>query len=341
MRRFRSVIILAAIAAVSVPLLVAPPASAATPPVVNVQSNNSSIGVNVQAAAGVAGISAEIFDDETGARIGATNVFTLVFGTATNGTWRSEHLVLPEYDYHDVVVTVTDNDGVSTVATGTLHYLIILSLADLTYSRTTITYAKRSVTVRGRVLATPPDTGVAVPISWKVGLAAAVGTAINVASGADGTFAGTVTFTGFVDSVIAVADFDGARPEYYWSGTYDMYPTVKPAPTRLSLQLSRVKVRVGQTVTANGTLTRNLGEGYVPVAGAPVAVQWCVTASSCTSVGSVTTDAGGNYATTYAPTATGWFQLTHVPSGPDSQLLGSATKSSRLITVLPPATARR
>ena len=202
--------------------------------------------------------------------------------------------MLPEYDYHNVSVTVTDNDGVTTTATGSLHYLILLSLADLTYSRTTITYAKRSVTVRGRVLATPPDTGVAAPISWKVGLAAAVGTAINVTSRADGTFAGTVTFTGFVDSVIAVADFDGARPEYYWSGTYDMYPTVKPAPTRLSLQLSRVKLRVGQTVTANGTLTRNLGEGYVPVAGAPVAVQWCVTASSCTPVGSVTTDTGAD-----------------------------------------------
>jgi hypothetical protein len=274
---------------------------------------------------------------ETGTQIGATSVFTLQSGTATDGTWLSERLVLPEFDYHDITVTVTDNDGVSTTANGVLHYLIMLSLADLTYSRTTITYAHRSVTVRGRVLATPPDTGVAAPIRWKVGLAAAVGTAVNVTSLADGRFAGTVTFTGFVDSVIAVADFDGTRPEYYWSGTYDMYPTVKPAPTRLSLQVSRAKVRPGQTVTANGTLTRNLGEGFVPVADAAVAVEWCVSTSSCASIGSVTTDGGGNYATTYAPTATGWFQLTHTPSGPDSQLLGSAAKTSRVITVLPAA----
>jgi hypothetical protein len=335
MRRIRPMVILAAIAAVSVPLLVAAPASAAAPPVVNVQSNGSSIGVNVQAAAGVAGISAEIFDEETGTRIGATNVFTLEFGTATNGTWKSERLVLPEYDYHDVVVTVTDADGGSTVATGMLHYLIMLSLDQVRLSRTTITYTQRSVTVRGRVMATPPDTGVAAPLGgwYPVSMSAASGgTAINLTSRPNGTFVGTVTFGDYVDSLILVADFNGNRPGYYWSGTYDYILDVKPAPTKVSVAVNRTSVRVGQTVVATGALTRNLGTGFAAVPNSTVDAAWCVSAGSCTTIGSVPTDASGNYTVSYEPIATGWFQISHSPPS-NMNLLGSAVKTSRVVTV--------
>jgi hypothetical protein len=336
MRRGRVLAALAAAAVAVTGVAVTLPASAAAAPVINVFSHNQSqVRVNVDAEAGVAGMTGQVLDDETGQQVATLDDFTLVSGDATDGLWESEKVQLPEFDVYRVEVTVTDTAGAATVGTGPLGYLIQPEFDQLRLNRTTVTYANRKVTVRGRLLGRWPYTEEVRPLAgFPVDVLARYdGTSTRVTTKADGTFAATVTFGDSVESVlVAYPDNSVLRPEYNRTEERELYVTAQPAPTRLSLAVDRARVRLGGSVTATGKLTRNLGSGYVAVPGAPVDAAWCTSDTACTPVGSVTTDAAGGYSVTTAPPASGWFQLTHTPSGP---FLGSALKTSRLVTVLP------
>ncbi|MEV0714091.1 hypothetical protein [Asanoa sp. NPDC050611] len=342
MRRIRHIIALGAVGAIAAFALPAP-ALAAAPPVVGQATNDredpTRIRVSTTADADVASVTAHLVSYSTQEVVASTSDFALASGTARDGDWVSTPLRLSAIGTFRIDVEVTDVDGNHTRRdlAGSFGYFVTTSFDQLSLNRSTVTYQNRTVTVRGRMLGTWPGSTTARPVGagLPVQLSSYCCQFATAYTRADGTFVGTIGFDDTVGPVSVSYQYDNDHPGY--AGTeqiYDLPVTVTPAPTRFTLALDRSRVDLGETVTATGTLTRNYGDGYVPLADAPVVAGWCESTSMCRFLGVLaTTDAEGRYTLTVAPSSTGYLQLSH--SGSDQDVfLGDALKTSRWVTVL-------
>lgn len=251
----------------------------------------------------VTGIVAHIIAPDTGSEVGTTSSFELVSGTAAAGIWRSDRVLLPELGFYQLDIEVTDADGnrVRADRAGTMAYAVKMYFADLE-TTPTVTYTKRTYTVSGTLMGLWPGTGATAAVAGVPVYALIPGGdfAPEVTTGAKGRFrmSGAV---GYPDSGPGyVSTISDPQHRYYLQGTSDLpVAAIKPAATKVTVSLDRNAIVSGQPITVSGFASWKSPDGWVPMAGSPIAIGVCASAqddpAGCFSGPTTSTDADGRY----------------------------------------------
>jgi hypothetical protein len=131
--------------------------------------------------------------------VAVSDEFVLRSGTARDGTWSTAHpFLLASLGSYRVHVELTDADGtqVRQDNAGELFYGVVTSITNVTLNRTTVTYERRDVTLRGRLTGRWPGTGEIRPLEGRTVVVYADVNFFEATTRSDGSFTGTVTWSG-------------------------------------------------------------------------------------------------------------------------------------------------
>ncbi|MEU7822513.1 hypothetical protein [Catellatospora sp. NPDC049133] len=346
MPKIRSLVAMLAVgvaAALSAPVT----AQAADQPVVNWAHSDygndyGTLLVSATAADGVSAITAHILTSDTRQEVATVEAFTLRSGTTTDGVWAGTPIVLDDLGVYTVDVEITDTDGthVRQDGIGELYYAMFTYFENVSLNRTSTTYDKRTVTMRGTLLGRRPGSGVVEPVAGARVYVLGTFNFVEVTTKPDGTFAGTVEIV--YESEDVWADYGLTQPMHTRAQSEPLRVTVSPRPVRVSVNLDKAKLNRGESLTATGQITWKVAGVWTPLAGVEAFVSFCATADqdSCNYIGSVTTDADGRFSYTTTPLGGGHIGVTHVQYTADGGVdpyVKPGFGSSRLFTVLQPS----
>jgi hypothetical protein len=275
------------------------------------EGNYGTLVVSAVGSSDIVTIRAHVATWVTDEEVAATDQFVLRSGTAQDGTWASaQPFLLPQLGVYRVHVELTDADGnhVRQDNAGDLFYGVVTFLTDVTTNRSTVTYERRDITLKGRLWGRWPGTGEVRALGGTLVLVYSDFDFQEVTTRPDGRFTGTARITRENESVYA--QYLGNDP-FFQSSISDGAPiTIRPRPTRLSVTVTPSKVDLGESVTVSGQLTWKTPDGWVPIPHVGIGVLLCVSESSCpTVVDFPSTDAEGRYSVTAEPFQTGRYQV--------------------------------
>jgi 5-hydroxyisourate hydrolase-like protein (transthyretin family) len=292
----------------------------------------------------IVSIRAHIATWVTNEEVAVSADFVLRSGTAQDGTWATAHpFLLASLGSYRVHVELTDADGthVRQDNAGELFYGVVTSITDVTVNRTTVTYERRDVTLRGRLSGRWPGTGEIRPLEGRTVVVYADLTFFEATTGSDGSFTGTVRITREDDRVYAQYPV-GSEP-FFQSSISDFVPiAIRPRPTRFAVAVAPSTLDVGESVTVTGQLTWRTPAGWAPIPNVGMGVLFCISADNCpTSVDYPTTDADGRFSVTSQPFQTGQYQVGFSAvdnvTGNVDPFVAIAIKRSRTVVVFQPS----
>ncbi len=176
-------------------------ATAAAPPTVNwaisSQDDLGIVQIYASAEAGIEGLTAHIRSTATGEEVATVTSFSLSSGTRQEGVFTADSRVqLDKFGIYQIDVDAVDTLGQQTSesSAGSLVYAIQPIFSALSFDHTTITYTRRTVTVKGTLSGKWPTDGLLRPISQKsVEIRSNWGSSVEVQTNSAGRFTGTVT----------------------------------------------------------------------------------------------------------------------------------------------------
>ncbi|MEV4267656.1 hypothetical protein [Kribbella sp. NPDC049584] len=319
-------------------------ATAATAPNVTFAASSDDdfgiVRIGASAEAGIAGLTAHIRSYATGAEVATVTSFSLVSGTSQNGLFEADTRVrLDQLGTYQIDVDAVDSLGqrTSQPSAGVLNYVIQPIFSALSFDRTTITYSRRTVKVKGTVSGKWPTDGLLRPISrMPVRVSTIFESFVDVQTGTDGRFAGAVTLNQEDD---LYARFLGDS-DYASADSQFQHISVQPSPTRFTIDVTPRQVKLGQPVTISGRLTWRSPDGWRPLPNRRFGLLECDGPDQCPVIVDVpATDADGRFSVTSVPYATGYYQVGFVgqdESGQPDPFL-SQVLSTAPVAVLQPA----
>ncbi|GGM63886.1 hypothetical protein GCM10007977_076790 [Dactylosporangium sucinum] len=340
MRRFSMAIVTATAAVVGATGLSAP-AFAADPPIINwansIDYDLGRLRVSVTSDSGVASIRAHIVSYATQQEVAVTDGFEIESSNGETSTWfTTNRFQLAQLGGYRVDIEVTDNDGQHTSRTdaGSLAYFVATSFDRVVVKPATVTYARREVTLSGRLLGRWPDDGHIAPLAgFPVNLSSYPGDFGVATTGADGTFSGPLHLDD-AGSVYAYYSYDNDHIGYLSGNSAELPVGITPTSARATVTASRAKVKAGEKVTLTGQLTWRSPDGWQPFANKQFGVLFCYAESACPWSDYPTTDAEGRYQIEVTPFQTGFYRI-GVNSG--DPFIASPSAQTGTITVLQPA----
>ncbi|MCZ7440281.1 hypothetical protein O7598_28050 [Micromonospora sp. WMMC241] len=317
------------------------PAFAADPPVVNwansIDNDLGRLRVSVTSDSGVASIRAHIVSYATQQEVADTDGFEIESSDGATSTWfTTDRFQLAQLGGYRVDIEVTDNDGQRTSRTdaGSLAYFVATSFDRVVAKPATLTYARREVTLSGRLLGRWPGDGHIEPLAgFPVNLSSYPGDFGAATTLADGTFSGPLHLDA-AGSVYAYYSYDNDHIGYLSGNSAELPVGISPASARATVTASRAKVKAGETVTLTGQLTWRAPDGWRPFANKQFGVLFCYDESTCPWSDYPTTDAEGRYQIEVAPYRTGFYR---VSVSSDDPFIASPSAQTGTITVLQPA----
>lgn len=314
MRKIVPALLIAAIAVsgISAPAAYADTAGPAIHWAGSIETDLGRIQVSASSDVGVTSLAAHVIVPSTGAEVGVMTAFHLTSGTAESGIWESDEILLPDLGYYSLNVEATDADGGHTEADGigTLAYAVKMSYVDLKTS-TTLTYVQRDYKISGKLVGTWPGTGAVAPVA-NMPLYALVPDGnftdtVNTDAKGEFSLSAPVSYTDGGPGYISTLD-DSTRP-YFLQGYSDLQvATIKPAPTRVTINLDTDSIISQDPVTVSGDAMWKSPNGWLPMANAPIAIGQCPrgndTPGQCFSGPTTTTDANGHYSVVVNPYST-------------------------------------
>ena len=306
----------------------------------SVEDDLGRIRVSASSDAGVTGITAHVVRPDTGAEVAVVTSFHLFSGTTEAGVWHSDEVLLPDLGFYTLNVEAFDAGGGHTAADGigSLVYAVKMYFADLKTTRT-LTYTQRTYELSGKLMGRWPGTGVTAPVPGMPIYALIPGGDFTdtVTTGATGQFSmsGPVSYTGGSGLVSTV---DDPNHRYYLQAYSDLAEAaIKPAATRVTVQLDPDAIGSGEAVTVSGDASWKSPNGWVPMANAPIAIGQCPRGddgpSLCFNGPTTSTDANGRYSFVLNPYDTDMIKVA-VTSG--DIFVQAVAYASAKITVLMP-----
>jgi hypothetical protein len=307
----------------------------------SIETDLGRIRVLASSDVGVTSLVAHIIAPSTGTEVGVVTAFHLASGTAESGYWESDEILLPNLGYYSLNVEATDVDGGHSEADGigTLAYAVKMSYADLKTS-TTVTYVRRNYEISGKLIGTWPGTGAVAPVA-NMPLYALVPDGyftdtVNTDAKGEFSLSAPVEYTDGGPGYISTMD-DPARP-YFLQGYSDLQAaTIKPAPTRVTINIDTDSIISGDPVTVSGDAMWKSPNGWLPMANAPIAIGQCPpgqdTPGQCFSGPTTTTDANGHYSVVVNPYSADMLMAGAVS---DDIFIQQVSTASAKITVLMP-----
>jgi hypothetical protein len=298
------------------------------------------IQVGAASAAAITALTAHIVTSDTSAEVGSTSAFHLVSGTAENGLWRSDEVLLPNLGQYRLNVEADDAAGGHSVTNGlgSFNYSVQTYFDNLK-TTPTITYAHRDYQISARLMGRWPGTGAIAPV---VGMPvqALVPESLNftdvVASGPKGQ----VSLSAPIDSLGGGTGFistnDDPDHRFYLQGYSTLpEPTIKPAASKITVHLDKKTVVSNGEVTVSGDATWQSPDGWVPMANASVAVGVCSSTAdlNCFSGPNTSTDATGHYSFVLNPSIGAAIRA--AVNSPDPFIKSAVSAAAKITVQLP------
>ena len=262
--------------------------------------------VSVTSAQEITRLKAHVLSSDTGEELASTEDFVLDSGTAANGVWRTKDTFkLDHLGTYPVTIDATAADGTQVTAdrVGGLSYYARTVFEPLTYPAT-VGYARRDVTVHGRLMIRSPGTRELSPFAGatvRVDYMAydRIDNPTDDGGGeahtdADGRFSYARTLTGKTD-FDAYYSYEYEFPYYIGGISDDLIVGVQQAPVHVTATATPDKVDAGGQITVSGQATWESPTGWKPLAGAVFFLD------GAPGTPEVTTDADGRYSATVVP----------------------------------------
>ncbi|MEV4114316.1 hypothetical protein [Nonomuraea sp. NPDC049695] len=261
-----------------------------------------------------------------GEKLATVDDFALTSGTPTSGIWTTRSRVqLTELGSYRIDVEATDAQGAHITAerTGRLSYMVRTVFDPLIPSRTTIDYAHRNVTVRGRAYGIRPGSGVRKPL----GQGFPISLSINYLD-KQGGYAGfdhadlTTDAKGRFRHSLTLkmgAEFTATYPYsndhlWYLSGTSDkLIVKATESATQVQVHVDPARINAGDPLTVSGLARWRSLAGWRPLADTTLNV-WVENTNDAPR--SVTTDAEGRYSLKFVPYTTGTINVAYYSEDP-------------------------
>jgi hypothetical protein len=275
----------------------------------SIEEDLGRIQVKAASEAGITGLVAHIVPPGGGNEVAAVSSFHLDSGTAQDGVWHSDEVILPELGWYTLNVEATDAAGGHTEldGAGTLSYVVKMYYDGLK-TTAAVSFSQRVYHVSGKLMGRWPGTLATAPIAGMPVQASIPGGSFTdvVDTGKKGQFslAGTVTSTDNTYGYISTG-YAPDRP-YLLQGYAQLpFPTVKQSPTKVTVHLDRNSVVSEDPIVVSGDATWKSPDGWAPFANARIAIGACYPGttdpSNCMNGPSTTTDANGHYSYTINP----------------------------------------
>jgi hypothetical protein len=304
----------------------------------SVEDDLGRIQVGASSEAGVTDITAHLISDRTGAEVAVVTAFHLSSGTATDGIWESDEVILPDLGAYRLNVEASDSAGGHSTANGIgdLNYAVAMSFTGLK-TTPTVSYTQRTYKVSGQLMGLWPGTRATAPIPAMSIYALIPGGTFAYAAPTDAkgrfSLSGPVTEAGGFGYLSTMYNAD--QPFYLQAYTDLTMPRIKTSPTKVTIHLDRRSIVSQDPVTVSGDATWKSPDGWVPMANARIAIGQCPRGvddpDRCFSGPTTSTDANGHYSYVINPYDTDLI-MANVSS--DDIYVQSAAMASAKITVL-------
>jgi hypothetical protein len=287
------------------------------------------VSINTFSESPITQLRAHLISPETQQEVAVIDDFTRTYGDERSGYWESNQPVhLPIASYR-VDVDATDAAGTQIVGVHAGYFAsdVRTQFDQVKLSRTTVDYYHRTVMMRGRLTGQFNDTTEVRPLAgFTVTVMVDYADTVDAVTAADGSFAATVTLAG-AQTVQAVYRYSNDHLLFGYSETDPTLIPVVRSATRLTAQLSRTAINIGDPLTLSGRLTWRSRDGWRPLAGVVVGI-----IDGYQVIGPVVTNAHGAYSVALQPYSSSTVEVSH--HSPDPYLADAQTSASYTVAQL-------